>query len=183
MEDFLKKGTILNLISTIIFFVIGIVLVTMPITMLSIVTYVVEATLMIIGIIEIINYVRVESKNDTFSFGFVQGVVCILLSLFLIINPTFLTTILPIVMGIWMIFGSLARIQIAIKLTTWGQKASAWYIFLAIIMFTVGLVVVCNPFKTATLIVEMLGAGIVVYTVFDIIQNLGILRFLNNMNR
>ena len=34
MEEFLKKGTIINLISTILFLLIGIVLVTNPVTTL-----------------------------------------------------------------------------------------------------------------------------------------------------
>ena len=81
-----------------------------------------------------------------------------------------------------MVFGSLARIQVAIKLNAWGQKTSGWYIFLAVLMFAIGLVVLCNPFKTAALIVQMLGAGIITYCIFDIIQNIGILRFLNKID-
>lgn len=183
MEDFLKKGTITNLISTILFLIIGIVLVTSPVTTLAVITYVVEAILIIWGIVTIINYVKVESRYDVFSLGFVQGVVCILLALFLIVNPKIITTILPICMGIWMVFGSLSRIQIAIKLSAWGQRTSTWYIFLAILMFALGLVIICNPFETATLIVQMLGVGIIVYAVLDIIQSIGILRFLNKMDR
>lgn len=182
MEEFLKKGTIINLISTVLFLIIGIILVTSPVTVLAVVTYVIEAILIIWGIITIVNYVRVESKNDVFSLGFVQGVVCILLALFLIVNPMILTTILPICIGIWMIFGSLSRIQVAIKLNAWGQKTSAWYILLAILMFAIGLVVICNPFKTAALIVQMLGVGIIIYSILDIIEGIGTIRFLNKID-
>jgi len=182
MEEFLKKGTIINLISTLLFLVIGIILLTSPIITLNIITYSVEAILIIWGIITIVNYVRVESKHDVFSLGFVQGVVCILLALFLIVNPRIVTTILPISIGIWMVFGSLARIQVAIKLNAWGQKTSGWYIFIAILMFAIGLVIISNPFRTATLIVQMLGIGIVAYCVFDIIENIGTLRFLSKVD-
>ena len=181
MEDFLKKATIINLISTIVFFALGIILVTSPVTTLAVITYIVETVLIVWGIITIINYVRVESRYDVFSLGFVQGVICILLSLFLIVNPRIITTILPICMGICMVLGSLSRIQIIIKLSAWGQRTSGAYIFLSVLMFTLGLVVICNPFETATLIVQMLGTGIIAYTVLDIIQSIGILRFLNKM--
>ena len=160
MENFLKKGTIINLISTILFLIIGIILLTSPTTILFTVTYAVESILIIWGAITIINYVRVESRHDAFSCGFMQGVVCILLALFLIGNPRIITTILPICIGIWMVFGSLSRIQVAIKLSEWGAKASAWYIFFTVGMFAVGITIICNPFKTATLIVQMLGIGI-----------------------
>lgn len=181
MEEFLKKGTMINLIFTLLFLVIGIILVTNPATTLTVVSYVIETMLILGGIITIVNYVRVESKHDTFSFGFVQGVVCILIALFLIMNPTIIVTALPICVGIWMIFGSLSRIQVAIRLNAWGQKASGLYIFLAVLMFAIGIVIICNPFKTAVLIVQMLGISIVVYSVFDIIQNIGIIRFLDKI--
>lgn len=183
MEDFLKKATVTNLISTVVFLVIGIILVTTPITVLSVITYVVEVTLVIWGAITIINYVRVESRYDVFSCGFAQGIVYILLALFLIVNPNIITTILPICIGILIVFGSLSRIQIAIKLSAWGQRASAIYMFLAILMFALGLVIICNPFETAAVIVQMLGAGIVIYAILDIIQSIGILKFLNKMDR
>jgi len=182
MEEFLKRGTIVNLISTALLLIVGIILINNPVITLNIVTYIVETLLVVWGIITIINYVRVESKHDVFSLGFVQGVVCILLALFLIVNPTIIAIIFPICIGIWMIFGSLSRIQVAIKLNAWGQKTSGWYIFLAILMFAIGLVIVCNPFKTATIIVQTLGVGIVVYSILDIIEGIGILRFLNRMD-
>ncbi|MBQ8043460.1 MAG: DUF308 domain-containing protein [Clostridia bacterium] len=182
MEDFLKKGTIVNLISTLLFLVVGIILVTNPVITLNVVTYVVETILIVWGIITIINYVRVESRHDVFSLGFVQGVVCILLALFLIVNPNILIIILPVCIGIWMVFGSLSRIQIAIKLNAWGQRTSGWYIFLAVLMFAIGLVIICNPFKTATIIVQALGIGIIAYSVLDIIEAVGVLRFLNKID-
>lgn len=182
MQEFLKKGTLINLISAILFLVIGIIIIISPITILNVITYVVETILIILGIITIVNYVRIESKNDVFSLGFVQGVVCILLALFLIVNPIIITTIFPVCIGIWMVFGSVARVQVAIKLNAWGQKTSGGYIFLAIIMFAIGLVVICNPFKTAALIVQMLGVGIIMYSILDIIESIGIIRFLNRLD-
>ena len=182
MEDFLKKGTIVNMLSTILFLIVGIVLVTNPIITLSVVTYAIETILIVWGTITIINYVRVESKYDVFSLGFVQGVVCILLALFLIGNPNMLASILPICIGIWMVFGSLSRIQTAIKLSAWGQKTSSLYIFLAVLMFTVGLIIICNPFKTATIIIQVLGTGIIAYSILDIIESIGILSFLNKVD-
>ena len=182
MEEFLKKGTVINLIWTLLLLIIGIILVVNPVVTLSVVTYSLEIILITWGIITIVNFVRVESKYDVFSLGFVQGVACILLALFLIVNPTIIITILPICIGILMVISSLSRMQVAIKLSAWGQRTSLVYIFLAIIMFVVGLAVICNPFTTAAVFVRMLGTGIIVYSVIDIIQGISIIRFLNNMD-
>ena len=182
MSEFLRKGMRVNLISALLFLVIGIVLVTIPETTLAVISYSIEMILIIWGIITIINYLRVESKYDVFGMGFVQGVICILIAVFLIINPLIITTILPICIGIFMIFGSLSRMQVAIRLNVWGQKPCRLNMFLAIVMFTVGLVIICNPFRTAAFIVQILGMGIIIYAVLDIIQSVGIIRFLDKMD-
>lgn len=183
MEEFLKKGTIINLISTVLFLLVGIILLTSPETVLAMVVNIVEIILIVTGIITIISYVRVDSKNDVFSCGFAQGVICILLALFLITNPRVLINILPIVIGIWMVFGSLTRIQIAIKLDAWGQEANIWYIIFALLMFTVGVVIICKPFATAALMLQVLGAGIITYCLIDIIEAVSILYMLKNVKK
>ena len=181
MEEFLKKGTMINLVATLLFFVIGVILVITPYSVLNLITYSIEVILILFGIVTVVNYIRVESKNDVFGFGFVQGVVCILIAIFLIINPEIIITILPICIGIWMVFGSLYRMQIAVRLNAWGKRASLIYILLSILMFAMGFVIICNPFKTAAVIVQMLGGGIIIYSVLDIIQIIGIMRFLNKL--
>ena len=181
MEDFLRKSTIINLMSTVLFLMIGIVLLTSPVTVLAVIVNIVEIILIVMGIVTIVSYVRVDSKNDVFSCGFAQGVICILLALFLIVNPNILISILPIVIGIWMVFGSLTRIQVAIKLDAWGQKANIWYIILALLMFTVGIVIICKPFATAALMVQVLGAGIIAYAILDIIEAISILSMLRKI--
>jgi len=182
MSEFLKRGTIINLISTLMLLIIGIILVKNPVITLNIVTYTIQTILVVWGIITIVNYVRVESKHDIFSFGFVQGVVCILLALFLIVNPKIIASILPICIGVWMVFGSLSRIQVAIKLNSWGHRTSILYILIAVFMFAIGLVVICNPFRTATIVVQALGFGIITYSVLDIICGIGVLRFLDKID-
>ena len=81
-----------------------------------------------------------------------------------------------------MVFGSLSRIQVAIKLNAWGQQTSLLYILLAVLMFAIGLVIICNPFKVASIIVQALGFGIIAYSVLDIISGIGVLRFLNKIS-
>lgn len=183
MEDFLKKETIINLITTVVFLIIGVILYASPVKTISVMTYFIEALLIITGIITIINYIKVDVKHDVFSLGFVHGVVCILVALFLIVNPKIIATILPIVIGIWMVFGSLTRIQVAIKLSAWGSKTSIWYIIFAVLMFLIGIVCICNPFAASTVIVKMLGLGIVIYSIIDLIEEICFLSFIAKLNK
>jgi len=182
MGEFLRKTTIVNLLFTVLLLGLGIVLVLNPTMTLSVISSATEIILIAAGIVNIINFIKVDSKDDVFSFGFVKGVVCILVSIFLIVNPTIIVTIFPICLGIWMVFGSLSQMQVAVKLTAWGHKTSLGYILLAVLMFTIGFIVLCNPFGAATLLVRVIGMGIIAYTMLDIISSIGVLRFLNKVD-
>lgn len=181
MQELLKNKTKASIVCDLIFLILGIILLISPTTVIYTVTNVVEAVLIIYGIVTVSNYLRIESKEDIFSFGFVQGALCILIAIFLIANPSILINILPVTLGIWMIFSSLTKIQVAIKLSAWGQKTSIWHVFLAILIFTIGIILVCNPFNIVKLVVELIGISLIFYSVIDIIESIGVIIFLNKI--
>lgn len=176
MEKLLKRTVLTNLISSILFIFVGIVLFYYPTTMLSLMSYIVEVILIVIGIITLTNYIFVETKYNMFSYGFVYGVVCIILALFLITNPNTLVTVLSTILGIWMIFGSFNKIQFGLKLNSMGKNIGILNITLALLMFCCGLLIVCNPFEVARIIIQSLGIIVVIYSVIDIIQSITLIK-------
>ena len=178
MKEFLLKETKIDLFSAVIYFFLGTVIACAPTETINLVTYLIEAFFIIIGVITIINFIRVSSKNDILSIGFIHGVACILIAIFLIMNPALLVSILPFCIGIWMFIGSLKKLQLIMKLGDIGVKVSFWYIIFAILMLTISFIAIFNPFETAALIVRMLGIGIVIYSIFDLFENISVIRFL-----
>ena len=176
MKDFIIKESKIDLITSIICVIIGLILALMPAETLNFITYIIEGVFILIGTITIFNFLKVDSKKDILSIGFIQGVACILIAIFLIINPTLLVSILPICIGIWMVIGSLKKLQLIFKLGSVDVKVNFWYIMLAILMLTIGIVAIVNPFETAMFIVRMLGIGIACYSMLDLIENISILR-------
>lgn len=181
MREFLEKETKLDLIGAVIYVILGVVIACMPTETLNLMTYLIESFFIIIGIITIINFIKVSSKNDIFSMGFIHAVACILIAVFLILNPTLLVSILPVCIGIWMLIGSLKKLQLIMRLGSIGVKVNFLYIIFAILMLTISVVAILNPFETAALIVRMLGIGIVVYSIFDLFENVSILKYIKKL--
>ena len=181
MKDFIIKESKIDLTTSIICILLGLILALMPGETLNFITYIIEGVFILVGAITIINFLKVNSKQDILSIGFIQGVACILIAIFLIINPTLLVSILPICIGIWMIIGSLKKLQLIFKLGSVNVKVNFWYIILAILMLTIGIIAVINPFETAIFIVRMLGIGIVSYALLDFFENISILNAMKKI--
>lgn len=182
MEMFLKRIGLLNLIVSIIFISLGLILFLNPVNTISFIAYSIEILLILIGIITISSYIIVDSKYNMFSYGFVYGVICILLALFLMINPKSLITILSTIIGIWMIFGSFSKIQFGIKISLLGKNSGIFNIIMAILMFSCGMLVICNPFTAVSIILKVIGLLILIYSTLDLIENISFLRNVNLMS-
>ena len=180
MKDFLKKETKLDLFSGIIGLIIGFILMLIPVEILHIIAYFIEMFFILMGIITVIDFMRVDSKEDFFSFGFIQGMSYILISIFLILNPNLLIVILPVGIGLWMIIGGLKKVQMMLKLSSLGFKVKYMNIIFVILMFTIGIFSIFNPFETVMMI-AMLGIGIFIYNFLNIIEDIRLIKFLNNM--
>lgn len=179
MKGFFKKSINYNLVCSILFLIAGCFMFLKTAYAIEWVTLGIEILLVITGITIIINYIRSEKDHEMFSYNFTYGIASILLALFLILNPKTVISILPVVIGIWMVIGSLIRLQFCFSIKDNGNAIV--YIIGALIMFTCGMAIICNPFTVVTIIVKVLGGVIFIYSVIDIIEAVLIKNYVNKM--
>lgn len=179
MKEFFKKSINYSIGCSLLFLITGIVMFFKPIFILNWSLFIIETLLIITGISIIINYIRSEKEHEMFSYNFTYGVVCILLSLFLILNPKTVISILPVIMGIWMVIGSLIRLQF--YFTIKENKHAIIFIIAALTMFTCGIAIICNPFEAAGIIIQSLGGIIFIYSTIDILSAILIKKQIEQM--
>ena len=77
----------------------------------------------------------------------VIGIVCLAFGLFILLNPTFLGSVLPFAMGIILLLGAIVKIQSSINMKR--LRFAKWYLVLicAILIGALGVVLLCNPFQ------------------------------------
>lgn len=128
--------------------ILGILFIAWPDTMVQVVSYVVGAFFIIKGSFQIINYFIEKGQNDFFNNGLLMGVVSVLIGIAALVIGEDIANIFRIVVGIFLIYESLARINTAIKLSAAGIPIWKYVLLLALVILVLGIFVTFNDVIT-----------------------------------
>ncbi|MBR2710223.1 DUF308 domain-containing protein [Candidatus Saccharibacteria bacterium] len=140
----LKKSAWSAAIESLIVMIFGIFLVTWPDVTVLVISNVLGAIFIIAGIYKIINYFVAKGQEDFFNNDLLSGVLALLVGIAAIIIGEDIANIFRIVIGIWMIYESLVRVNTAIKLQSAGIKVWSYILIIALIMLALGIFVTFN---------------------------------------
>lgn len=92
------------------------------------------------------------------------GVLDLFLGIFLCVYPAVTVVLLPIMLGIWMMYHSFMMIAFGGDLETFKINGSGWVVFGGILLLILSILVLVNPFSAgiATVIVLM-GVGLLIF--------------------
>ena len=102
--------------------------------------------LVISGLGSLFSYFLTEKEDRLFSFDLISGILTILCGVFTIIYRNDLVQVLPIILGLWIIFSSLLKMQVAINFSSFS-KSYLWLLLLEVLMIVLGVVLITNPFE------------------------------------
>ena len=177
IEKSFSKVFITSMLSSVIFIAIGIFLFTKPETTISTISYILGIIIILLGSFSFGKYFQSRAEGNKFNFNLIYGTLSIIIGLILILNPTALATLIPFVLGFWMVINSAVKIQYSLNLRQYENKV--WIPTFIIGLFTLicGLIMIFNPFEGALLITKMIGLFIIIYSILDIVE-----AFLLNKN-
>lgn len=168
MKMMLKKTGWVSILESIIFAILGIILVCRPEGTVKIITWILGTIFIVIGISKIITYFKSKGINDFFNYDLVYGLMAIVIGIIAMVYMSIIGTIFRIIIGVWIIYTSFVRINSAIQIKILGSKVAWMYgLILAIAMFFCGLYVIVN----SGAIVVTIGTIMIIYSVIDIIEN------------
>ena len=164
----LKKSAWSAIFESLATVILGILLIAWPDTVIKIIAYVVGAFLIIKGAYQVINYFIVKGQNDFFNNTLLSGVISLLIGLALLLIGEEIINVFRIVIGVWMIYEALVRINTAIKLHAANISAWSYILILALIMLLLGVFVTFNTGAIVTLIGWMMILAGVIGIVGDV---------------
>ena len=169
MKETINKMFISSILSSAVLLVIGLLLFIRPEGTLSLISYTIGGILVIIGTNSLINYYR--GKEYVSKFELVYGVLGVLGGFVLILNPKAIVSLIPFIIGVWIVISSLSKLKYAVELNS--KKTRTGIISLAIIILTLvlGVVLIFNPFSGAVFITKMIGLFLFAYVILDIVQS------------
>jgi uncharacterized membrane protein HdeD (DUF308 family) len=144
------------LITSVVYLVIGLILIIWPDAARQIIIYAIGAAALLYGGFRIVDFfVRKEHLSGTVQLGVALGIACVLAGLFLIFKVNLVVTLLAAIIGVSVIVDSVLRLQIALNLRHGGGQYWAILLASALVTLGFGILLLFNPFtavKVATIV-------------------------------
>lgn len=130
-----------------LYVVLGVALLAWPMMSVKMICYGLAVAMIVIGISYGVMYFTKDNLQGFLQMDLVIGIVCLAFGLFILLNPTFLGSVLPFAMGIILLLGATVKIQSSINMKR--LRFAKWYLVLicAILIGALGVVLLCNPFQ------------------------------------
>ncbi len=146
-------------VNAVIMVVIGLVLVIWPHILGVMLCYLLGGALIVMGLIQLVGFLRGERIGFYNKFSMLMGIVLILLGIWICTQPHIVLSIIPVVVGIIVVLHGLMDIQYTLDIKKTGN--TKWWIALlfAILTLVVGLLLVFNPFTAYEISMILLGVA------------------------
>lgn len=146
----------------------GLLLLLFPQSVVRTVCYICAAALLIYGVMHAVSYFGQKTPEYASRYDLVKGIFGIAAGIILFARPGILSGILFWILGILILLDSIMKLQDALDLKKLGYQ-SWWLVMLVgILMAVMGVLILCNPFGTASMLVSFAGAVLVVNACVDL---------------
>lgn len=180
MKNSFKKMCSMSLTTSLILVIVGFLLLIFPEVILSLISYILGGIVLVNGALTILRYFK-ENNQNIWNFDLAYGILCSILALVIIFNPNAIISIIPLILGIWMMISSIFKIQYSLNLRTYHSDKWKLTLILAIITLICGVLLMVNPFSGAVAITKVIGIFIIVYSIIDIIECLTLKKSINKI--
>lgn len=164
-EKFLKRTNWTDIAISILFVILGALLIIRPVEMISVISILLGIILFVIGFLKLVDYFISKDKED---YLLTMALVSAVLGVIVLFCPDVITGIFRAVLGIWIIASGIRNFQTTL---VWKEvKSTLWTITVlcSLLMIIAGIVILVST----TLAFRIVGIVIVIYAVLDIIARM-----------
>ena len=138
--------------------------------------------LIVKGVYRVINYFAIRGEYDFYNNDLLYGIVALVIGIVCIAFREPLISMISVVVGAWMIYGALVRINTAIKLRAAGVKEWFYVLLLSLVMLAVGLYLVINVNALAAMRIA-LGLLMIAGAFVGIVNDAIFIRNINELDK
>ncbi|MBQ3263565.1 DUF308 domain-containing protein [Candidatus Saccharibacteria bacterium] len=170
-----KKSAWTAIIESLAVLILGILFIAWPDTMIQIVAYIVGAFFIVKGAFQIINYFVEKGQQDFFNNNLLIGVISVLIGIAALAIGEDIATVFRIVVGIFLIYEALSRINTSIKLQAAGVPIWKYVLLLALVILVLGIFVTFNDVAT------VIGWMMIIAGIVGIVGDIMFIQQVNNV--
>lgn len=164
-----KSTSWMAILESIIVGVLGLILIWNPEGMLKLIFYVVGIFLIVKGVYHIVNYFAIHGKYDFYNNDLLYGIIALVFGVIAVILWEQLSSAIGIVVGAWMIYGALVRLNSAIKLHAAGVKEWFYVLLLSLVMLALGIYMVVSVGAVITVVGWVMIAAAIIGIIEDVV--------------
>ena len=168
IETKIRNMNITSIFFSCIFILIGSFLLARPDDAIHLVSYALGILLMLWGVISIVQFFSNKDNPSYLELSFIVGVFAFIFGLIIFIKPNTIASIIPLLLGIWMLINGVTKLSYSLTLNRENNAAAS--IIISVIIVILGILLIFNPFAGAKKLVQILGITIIVYSVLDLIE-------------
>ena len=172
-ENFLKKSGWTDIIVSLLFILLGIMLIARPESIMAIISIVLGAIAIIIGVLKLIDYYSM-GKQDNYILA--VSIVAIITGIIIMFCSNIILSIFRIIIAIWIIYSGLMNLQTALVWKDYKSKLWITTFLLAILMIIAGIYILVNNGA----MLQIVGGIIVTYGIIDVIENFIFIKKIDN---
>ncbi|MBQ6593894.1 DUF308 domain-containing protein [Candidatus Saccharibacteria bacterium] len=173
----IKKSAWFAVIESIVILIFGILLIAWPDITVVVISNILGAIFILSGIYRIINYFIVRGQKDFFNNSLLFGVISVLVGIAAIVVGEDIANAFRIIIGIWMVYESLVRVNTAIKLQAVGVKSWSYILIIALAMLALGVFVTFNNGA----VMQLIGWMMVVTGIIGIVGDVMFIQQVNDV--
>ena len=158
------------ILSSLLYVILGLVMLLMPALSLGFACLLIGGVTVFYGVVRIVAYVRGGVNGD--KLDLFVGILLVLLGLFLLVWTRFLVTLIPLMLGIYILVDSFTALKKSLDMKALGF--GRWWIscLVAVILAICGLVMIFDPFATVEALVMFIGLGFLFDGVYTLVNTL-----------
>jgi len=170
----MKNKNISKFITSLIYIVLGAALIVEPALVENMFSYLLAGSAIIIGLLKLISYLftKVETRIEEDTNGFALGISLMILGVFVLMDSAMFIMLIPFVLGFMITFKGIEGVQNVLNLRKFGFPIQKGFMILSLLIAAFGILVMINPFSTKKLLLVLLGVGLVVSGLFDVIADI-----------
>lgn len=167
---------------SIMFIIIGIIMVIIPKMSLEILGVILSVILIINGVILMITDIKLNNNFIPVDM-LPASMLSILLGIMMLIYPNILSIIIPLMLGTWFIMTSIFKIRLTLYLSKIQNTPWLLLMLISILSIVCGFILILNPIDSSVAITLFIGIVIIVYAISDIINMIVLKRNLNKLTK
>lgn len=161
MKERLKNMTVSFVFLSVLYLLLGVVLLLWPTLVMDIISYAFGAILLLYGLFAIIGFYRSEDRRGGAFLGLFLGIVAAAVGAIMVLYPPLIQSIIPVILGLYIAIDGLLSVKRTLELQRMDYARWNVNLILSVISAALGIFVVFHPLLTEAALFRVIGVVLI----------------------